>query len=207
MLCAVLSLIIGFLTPEGGQILWDGARIKRGALKKNIAMVMQRPKDFFLGSTVLEELVLGHQHATPDDVRDVLFGVGLSHISLLTPPHELSGGQIKRLAVAGQLMREPRPRLFLLDEPMAGVDPAARRELAALLSDLTSDFALVIVSHEPAELLEYADRVVQLAHGQLIEVASDVINRARVRNAVILREREDARQQAIQLQSQPKSQY
>jgi energy-coupling factor transport system ATP-binding protein len=186
--------MIGFLTAQGGRILWKGNKIRRGVLKTKIAMVMQRPRDYFLGSTVLQELVAGHNHATPDDVRDVLFGVGLANVSLLKRPEDLSGGQMKRLAVAAQLMREPRPELFLLDEPMAGVDPAARCELAMLLSDLTSDFALVIVSHEPAELLQYADRVVQLARGRLIEVAPDVIERARRRNAALLREREKSRQ-------------
>jgi energy-coupling factor transport system ATP-binding protein len=175
----VLSIMIGFTKPNSGRILWKGEKIKIGKLKSNIGMVMQRPSDFFLGETVLEELVLGRDEATPEDVRAVLTSVGLHDISLLTDPRKLSGGQMKRLAVASQLMRRPVPELFLMDEPMAGVDQSARREMANLLSKLRKQFAVVIVSHEPGELLDHVDRVVQLAQGRLREVDRSVIESAR----------------------------
>jgi energy-coupling factor transport system ATP-binding protein len=175
----VLSIMIGFTRPDAGQIRWKGEKIPRGKLKSKISMVMQRPSDFFFGKTVIEELVLGRTEATPNDVRDVLAEVGLNDISLLANPRNLSGGQMKRLAVASQLMRRPRSELMLMDEPMAGVDPTARREMAGLLGELKKDFAIVIVSHEPGELLEYADRVVQISGGRLREVDPAVIEAAR----------------------------
>jgi energy-coupling factor transport system ATP-binding protein len=183
----LFSLIMGFTDANAGDILWRGERMRKGARRLRIAMVMQRPADFFLGRSVLEELTLGHYTATPDDVRAVLLAVGLGDISLLKKPGELSGGQQKRLAMAGQLLRtrtrDTPPELFLLDEPMAGVDAAGRVDLARLLAGLRRDFALIVISHEPAELLAYADRVVQLAHGRLIEVDPAVIHRARELNA------------------------
>jgi energy-coupling factor transport system ATP-binding protein len=171
--------MIGFTRPDAGQIRWKGEKIKRDKLKSKISMVMQRPSDFFFAKTVLEELVIGRAEATPKDVRDALADVGLNDISLLANPQNLSGGQMKRLAVASQLMRKPRSELMLMDEPMAGVDPAARREMAELLGELRNEFAIVIVSHEPGELLEYADRIVQIARGRLREVDRSVIEAAR----------------------------
>lgn len=182
---------MGFADSQAGKILWRGEdlRKKKRIRREHMAIVMQRPSDFFLGRTVLEELTLCYDGCTPDDIRSVLASVGLNDISLLKQPSQLSGGQQKRLAIAAQLMRtNPRirafpPELFLLDEPMAGVDAAGRRDLARLLHSLTKSFAVFIISHEPNELLGYADRVIQLTRGQLIEVDQDVLAQARRINA------------------------
>lgn len=183
----LLSILIGFITASSGEFFLKGEKIKQKRLRRKIAMVMQRPADFFYGRSVVEELTLGADGATPDDVRAVLFAVGLRDISLLKKPRQLSGGQQKRLAVAAQLMRrrlsDDPPELMLLDEPLAGVDAAGRKGMARLVGALSDQLALVIVSHEPGELLEYADRVVQLAHGRLFEVDQAVLRRARARNS------------------------
>lgn len=183
----LFSLIMGFTPPNSGTFLWRGVKLRKGERRLHIAMAMQRPADFFLGRSVLEELTLGYFEAKPEDVRSVLFSVGLDSISLMKKPKTLSGGQQKRLAIAGQLMRtrvgEVKPEVFLLDEPMAGVDATGRRELAELLRKLTENFAVVVISHEPSELLDYCDRVVQLAHGQLHEVDPAVLQKARALKA------------------------
>lgn len=177
---------MGFKTAQSGEFFMNGLKVKQKRLRGALAMVMQRPADYFYGRSVLEQLTMGTDLATPDDVRAVLFAVGLHDISLLKNPRQLSGGQQKRLAVAGQLMRRrlsvPPPELMLLDEPLAGVDAAGRAGMARLVGTLKDEFSLLIVSHEPNELLEYADRVVQLAHGRLFEVDQTVLQRARDMN-------------------------
>lgn len=177
------SLLINITSPDCGTFLYRGVRLKAGQRRLHIAVAFQRPADFFVGRSLLEELTLGYFEATPDDVRAVMHSVGLGSVSLVQRPETLSGGQQKRLAIAGQLMRtrvgEVKPEIFLLDEPMAGVDVTGRRELAELVSELKKEFCVIIISHEPNELLPYCDRVLQLAGGQFHEVDREVLKRAR----------------------------
>lgn len=161
-----------------GELYWCGKLTPPGRMLDHIGAVMQSPGQYFLCPTVLEELTLGREGKTPDDVRRVLAAVGLLDVSLMAPPTSLSGGQIRRLALAAQLMREPLPTLFVLDEPLAGVDWTARRDIVKLLGSLKSQFAIVIVSHEPGELLPYADRVVEVSRGGMHDIHQDIIRRA-----------------------------
>lgn len=169
----------GLKAPESGKIYWKGEEEKkRGKLVKNIGVVMQSPGDYLIMPTILQELVQSRPTRTPDDVRRVMHWVGLPNVSLLSDPSKLSGGQTRRLALASQLMREPVPELFVLDEPLVGVDWAGREELVEVLGQLKSQFSVVVVSHEPAELLHYADRVLQVARGRMREVDRSIIDNA-----------------------------
>lgn len=170
--------MLGLEEAERGTFYWNGKKTKQKHLVSNIGVVMQSPGDYFFLPTVLEELVMGRSSRTPDDVRRVMHAVGLSNLSLMANPRALSGGQTRRLALASQMMREPLPALFMLDEPLVGVDWTGREELVALLGRLKKEFAMVIVSHEPAELLPHADRVVQVARGRMHEVPREVIDHA-----------------------------
>lgn len=161
-----------------GQLIWKGEVTKPSKMMNNIGVVMQNPGQYFLTPTVLDELVMGRDTKTPDDVRRVLSAVGLMDVSLMVNPRSLSGGQVRRLAVASQLMREPLPLLFVLDEPLAGVDWTARRDLIKLLGSLKSQFAVIIVSHEPGDLLEYADRVVEVSRGGMYDIDKGIIEKA-----------------------------
>ena len=91
--------------------------------------------------------------------------MGLEDIALNTSPHRLSGGQQSRLALAVQLIRHPN--LLLLDEPTAGLDWSMRQQLAKLLSKLKQHWTLLIVSHDPDELLAIADRCWRINKGEL----------------------------------------
>lgn len=174
----VLKMMTGLMAPDKGKFYWKGNFIRRKHLRNGMGMVMQRPADFFLCENILNELVFGRDYVQPDDVRQALLGVGLDDVSLLQHPKRLSGGQMKRLAIADQLICKPRPELLLLDEPMAGVDMKGRHTLAHLLASLSKELAVVVVSHEPDELLPHADRVVQLARGRIYEVDKSIIRRA-----------------------------
>lgn len=176
--CTAVHLMVGFKEAESGKFYWKGEEKAQNNLITEIGVVLQSPGDYFYLPTVLQELVFQRPSRTPDDVRRVLFSVGLSNLSLLADPRSLSGGQTRRLALASQLMRDPLPELFLLDEPLVGVDWAGREELIDVLGKLKSQFAVVVVSHEPAEWLPYADRVVQIAGGLTHEVDRSVIDKA-----------------------------
>jgi energy-coupling factor transport system ATP-binding protein len=100
-----------------------------------------------------------------DRLKEALAEVGLEHLAWETVPHALSGGQQRRLALAVQLIRQPN--LLLLDEPTAGLDWSMRRQLAKLLGKLKHHWTLLIVSHDPGELLQIADRSWKIHQGEL----------------------------------------
>ena len=164
-----LTIMARPLRAEEGLIFWEGQEMKTSKLTAKIGVVMQNQDKFFSGRTVLQELILW-RGKTPDDVRRVMKMVGLLDVPLLEEPTELSDGQKKRLAMASQLMRDPLPKLFLLDEPFGGVHRASREQILRLSSKTKNLFSVVIVTHEPGNLVEYADRLVQIAQREAIEV-------------------------------------
>jgi energy-coupling factor transport system ATP-binding protein len=97
-----------------------------------------------------------------------LEAVKLSHLPMNTSPRSLSGGQQRRLALAVQLIRQPF--LLLLDEPTAGLDWSMRRQLIDVLATLKTEWSLLVVSHEPGEMVSIADRCWTMDHGVLTPV-------------------------------------
>lgn len=188
----LLSLLAGFRTPTSRSTVVtlggvDYRRRRRAArvLRESVGLVPQRASDAFLGRSVLEELTLFRDDVTtPADVRRTLDAVGLGDISLLAAPGQLSGGQQRRLALASQLLRQPRVRVLLLDEPLAGVDGGSRRGIAALLGAVKASLPVVVVTHQPGELLGVADRVLVVGNGGVTEVPRDVVDRARAIRAL-----------------------
>eukprot|EP00170_Pyropia_yezoensis_P002097 contig_8882_g2101 len=187
----LLSLLAGFRTPTSrasvvtlGGVTYRRRRRASRVLRESVGMVPQRASDAFLGRSVLEELTLFRDDVTtPGAVRSTLDAVGLGDISLLATPTQLSGGQQRRLALASQLLRQPRVRVLLLDEPLAGVDGGSRRGIAALLGALKSTLPIAVVTHQPGELLGVADRVLVVGNRGVSEVPRDVVDRARVLRA------------------------
>ena len=122
-------------------------------------------------NSILEELRLGHPELGPERVESALAAVGLADIPLTTSPHDLSGGQQRRLALAVQLIRQPN--LLLLDEPTAGLDWSMRQQLVALLAKLKQEWTLLIVTHDAGDLLAISDKCWQIDRGELKEVISN----------------------------------
>ncbi|KAA8499499.1 putative ABC transporter ATP-binding protein [Porphyridium purpureum] len=174
----LLKLCGGYAEPLEGWIYFSGEQVKSTAeLRGKVGTVLQEPGRAFFTNTVLEELCFCRS-VTPANVRAVLEAVGLSNISLRADPRRLSGGQQRRLALANQLCRESRPQLLLLDEPLVGIDFRTRREMVALFAQLKQFKSMVIVSHEPGEILLCADRVVQIARRGIMEVDKRTVQRA-----------------------------
>lgn len=161
----LLEILGGLSKPTAGEIYWQDELIKSDQLNRFSGLVFQFPERHFCGGTLLEEVRFGHPELTSDQVSEALREVGLQDISLFASPQALSGGQQRRLALAVQLIRQPA--LLLLDEPTAGLDWSMRKQLANLLAKLKQHWSLLIVSHDPVELLPIADRCWTLNHGQI----------------------------------------
>lgn len=163
----LLEILAGLAQKTSGQILWRDQELTPDQLQQLAGLVFQFPERHFCGHTLLEELRLGHPELGKDRIDQALAAVGLSHLPLQTSPRSLSGGQQRRLALAVQLIRQPY--LLLLDEPTAGLDWSMRQQVISLLTQLKQQWTLLVVSHEPGELVEFADRCWTLNHGELTE--------------------------------------
>lgn len=163
----LLELLAGFAQWQSGDIHWFSQELTPDHLQQLSGLVFQFPERHFCGSTILEELRLGHLALEGDRISSVLSTVGLGHLNYDTPPHYLSGGQQRRLALAVQLLRQPS--LLLLDEPTAGLDWSMRRQILEVLKQLKKQWTVIVVSHEPEELLSVSDRAWRLTHGELQE--------------------------------------
>ncbi len=143
----LLEVISGLAKPDGGRILWDGVPLNARQRRWLCGLVFQFPERHFLGLSVAQELKLGQRRLSTDQIEAVLRRVGLAGLPLQREPERLSGGQQRRLALAVQLLRDPR--VLLLDEPTAGLDWTVREEVLQLLADLARERALLVVTHEP----------------------------------------------------------
>jgi energy-coupling factor transport system ATP-binding protein len=164
----LLEILAGFAERTGGDIYWGEQSLNALYLQQLGGLVFQFPERHFCGKTLLEELRLGHPEITNETLRQALQEVGLAHLPLHTSPHDLSGGQQRRLSLAVQLIRQPN--LLLLDEPTAGLDWSMRRQLARLLGNLKEHWTLLVVSHDATELLPIADRCWKIEQGELKSV-------------------------------------
>ena len=161
----LLEILAGLVETTSGNISWREQELISEQLQQLAGLVFQFPERHFCGSTILEELRLGHPELGSERVKQALLEVGLEQLSIHTSPQALSGGQQRRLALAVQLIRQPP--LLLLDEPTAGLDWSMRRQLVALLAKLKQDWTLLIVTHDPGDLLAISDRTWNLNRGEL----------------------------------------
>lgn len=143
----LLELICGLAEPLSGQIRWNGQPLNARQRRWLCGLVFQFPERHFLGLTVGQELKLGQRRLPWEKADQVLTQVGLQGLSLQQAPERLSGGQQRRLALAVQLLRDPS--VLLLDEPTAGLDWSVRDEVLELLSRLSRERVLLVVTHEP----------------------------------------------------------
>ncbi len=167
----LLEILAGLAERTGGGIYWRDQEIMALDLQQLAGIVFQFPERHFCGSTILEELRLGHPELGIERVRNALSEVGLETVSLNMSPHSLSGGQQRRLALAVQLIRQPN--ILMLDEPTAGLDWSMRIQLAQLLEKLKEHWTLLVVTHDPGELAKIADRCWTIKEGKISEITSE----------------------------------
>ncbi|QEY31842.1 ABC transporter ATP-binding protein [Synechococcus sp. RSCCF101] len=143
----LLEVISGLARPTAGSVRWKGEVVSDRQRRWLCGLVFQFPERHFLGLSVGQELRLGHRRVPGERLEAVLARVGLAGLSLQQAPERLSGGQQRRLALAVQLLRDPG--VLLLDEPTAGLDWSVRGEVLELIRSVSSDRALLVVTHEP----------------------------------------------------------
>ena len=172
----LLRCVNGLEQPDGGEILLDGKPISAGNLvevRRQIGMVFQS-YDLFPHMDVLENLTLGPVKAlkrpkaqVEEEARQALARVGLED-KLRALPRQLSGGQKQRVALVRAMMMHPR--MLLLDEITAALDPEMVREVLNVVLDLARDgMTMLIVTHEMRFAEAVADRVLFLENGKVVE--------------------------------------
>lgn len=171
-----LSLCLNGLYPEGvegqveGEIFYNGTALshcKKGEINQEIGVVFQDPESQFCMVTVENELAFTLENIkTPreemsEKIDEMLKAVGLTE-EKHRPIHELSGGKKQKVALASVLLLNPK--LLILDEPTANLDPASRFELIELIDSLKKErnFALFIIEHQIDEYLHMVDRVMAI---------------------------------------------
>ncbi|MFO7245532.1 MAG: energy-coupling factor transporter ATPase [Thermaerobacter sp.] len=171
--------LAGLLKPTSGRVLIDGrdlwaAGADRRALRQRIGLVFQYPEHQLFEETVRADIAYGPRNlglSSQEVERRVLRAlrrVGLDDSILDRSPFELSGGQMRRVAIAGVLAMEPR--VLILDEPTAGLDPRGRDEILGFVADLhrREGLTVVIVSHHMDEVARLARRVVVMDGGRIV---------------------------------------
>lgn len=166
------------LKPTSGRVLVDGDDINakdfdRREVRRRVGIVFQYPEHQLFEETVAKDVAFGPKNLGLSDeeadarVREALARVGLSMESLgERSPFDLSGGQMRRVAIAGVLAM--RPETLILDEPTAGLDPAGRRDILALIQELhASGTTVVMVSHSMEDVARLATRIAVMNHGTL----------------------------------------
>lgn len=177
--------------PTGGRILYNGEDISKRSynirkLRKNVGVVFQYPEYQLFGQTVIDDVCFGLKTSTMGDKEkkeraiEVLKLVGISEKDYLKSPFELSGGNRKRVAIAGTLILEPD--ILILDEPTAALDPVGRSELQHLIGSIydKGNITVIWISHDMNEIAKVAKRIIVMNDGEVIldgdtiEVFSDI---------------------------------
>lgn len=165
----------GLLEPDSGHIYFEGKDVfekgyNRTHLREKVGLVFQYPEYQLFAETVLEDVSFGPKNLKLPllEVQQRAFqaieAVGLSDAVYDSSPFELSGGQKRRVAIAGVLAMQPD--ILVLDEPVAGLDPVGRKELLQMLRQLNQKgMTIVLVSHNMEDVAEYADRVIVMNQG------------------------------------------
>lgn len=141
------------------------------ALRKKVGIVFQFPEAQLFEETVGKDIAFGPQNfgVSEEDAlekaRELLPLVGLDHTFMERSPFDLSGGQMRRVAIAGVLALEPE--VLVLDEPTAGLDPQGRKEIMDMFYELyeKQGLTIVLVTHQMDDVAEYADHMVVLEKG------------------------------------------
>ena len=180
----ILQLLNGLLTPSVGSVTVNDIEITATSVNKDIkqvrkkvGLVFQFAESQVFAETVLDDVAFGPQNfgVSKEEAerlaREKLLLVGISEDLFSRSPFELSGGQMRRVAIAGILAMEPE--VLVLDEPTAGLDPAGRKELMEIFQGLHEDgMTIVLVTHLMDDVANFADTAYVLEKGHLVKSGS-----------------------------------
>ncbi|MBR2037627.1 MAG: energy-coupling factor transporter ATPase [Lachnospiraceae bacterium] len=168
----------GLIRPTEGHIYFDGQDIYAEGydMKKhrsNVGLVFQYPEHQLFEVDVLSDVCFGPKNLglkkaeAEEQAKKALALVGMDESYYKRSPFDLSGGQKRRVAIAGVLAM--KPQMLILDEPTAGLDPQGRKEILELISGLRerAGITIVLVSHSMEDVAEYVDRIIVMNKGSV----------------------------------------
>lgn len=169
----------GLLTPTSGNIYFNGQDISdkdfnKKELRSKVGLVFQYPEHQLFEVTVFQDVCFGpknlglSQKEVEIRAYNALKLAGVKEEQFYVSPFDLSGGQKRRVAIAGVLAMQPE--ILVLDEPTAGLDPKGRDEILGQIKKLQKEtgITVVLVSHSMEDVAEYVDRILVMNKGQLI---------------------------------------
>ena len=176
---SLIQLFNGLLRPTGGEVCYNGENIwgdgfSRKDLRSQVGLVFQYPEYQLFEESVYKDIAFGPKNMGLDEreidrrVRASAAFAGLEEDLLEKSPFDLSGGQKRRVAIAGVIAMEPE--VLILDEPSAGLDPAGRRSMLENIRSYHREkgTTVVMVSHSMDEVAENVDRIVVLANAGVV---------------------------------------
>ena len=168
----------GLLKASSGALYFNGRNVYEEGypmkeLRSQVGLVFQYPEYQLFEADVMTDVCFGpkNQGLSPEECKErameALKLVGLKEKYYQSSPFELSGGQKRRAAIAGVLAM--RPKVLVLDEPTAGLDPKGRDEILGQIASLhkASGLTVILVSHSMEDIARYADRIIVMDHGKV----------------------------------------
>ena len=176
----VLQHLNALLKPTSGKVIIGETEIIAGQKQKNlkkvrkkVGIVFQFPEHQLFEETVEKDICFGpinfgvSEEVAKRRAKEVIQQVGLSEEFLQRSPFDLSGGQMRRVAIAGVLAMEPE--VIVLDEPTAGLDPRGRKEIMNMFYDLhkNNKLSTILVTHSMEDAARYADQIIIMHKGEV----------------------------------------
>ncbi len=175
----LVQMFNGLIKPDFGTVLVNGKNIwekpkEISRVRYTVGMVMQYPEYQLFADTVWEDIAYGPRNMklSEEEVKERVersaYFCGISKEALEKSPFDLSGGQKRRVALAGVMAMDPD--VLVLDEPAAGLDPRGRREILSGIKEYRekSGKSVVIVSHSMEDMAMYCDTIAVMSHGKMI---------------------------------------
>lgn len=174
----LIQMFNGLIKPTMGQVIVNGQdinedKVNKKEIRQKVGLVFQYPEYQLFEMTVKQDVAFGpknlglSEEEVSERVRYALDAVGLDESYYEKSPFELSGGQKRRVAIAGVLAM--KPETLILDEPTAGLDPRGRNELFAQLQKMHQELGLtiVLISHSMEDVARYAEKLIVLYKGKI----------------------------------------
>ncbi len=168
----------GLIRPSSGEVLYKGVSVwdrqtDMRALRSKVGLVFQYPEHQLFESDCFKDVCFGPKNLglSQKEVElrayEALKQVGFDDDYFYQSPFDLSGGQKRRVAIAGVLAM--KPEILILDEPTAGLDPKGREDILNLISDLhkTMGITIILVSHSMEDVADYVERIIVMNKGRV----------------------------------------